>query len=398
MLYVLVNLPTPESVDKIVQGNTSNIVFLKSTDDSMLQQLETMSGKTHRAFRDSKTITKDLERLVMPNEGKITYTVSTKEMPVISYNDMAFISERNSIVFRAGDSPIWNRNETILPMSWRLFLNTITQPGKDYSLQTIPTLSSALDFDVRKNQPDFMKMWEKRKTQARYVQEVKTAYQKAYQYTDYQIAQMDPNVYAEEIMALVNQMIREKVADDNDVDVNDVDDDENEFLSSLYESNPDMLEDYTEVSDEVQTRSEKYTDKNKKRYAGNMMSRYDLFDGVNTKHSFDTYLIRAFRECRAAMLQDMHFADRGDGSLYSNDGILYIKKLDQSETLRTINQAVKDKSSRAFADGELTQDDLNELQDYQVMDAFLRFLAQQETWSFANGRFEEAMARIMNAD
>ena len=77
---------------------------------------------------------------------------------------------------------------------------------------------------------------------------------------------------------------------------------------------------------------------------------------------------------------------------------MYIKKLDQSETLRTINQAVKDKSSRAFADGELTQDDLNELQDYQVMDAFLRFLAQQETWSFANGRFEEAMARIMNAD
>jgi len=30
-----------DSVDKIVQGNASNIVFLKSTDDDMLKTLET---------------------------------------------------------------------------------------------------------------------------------------------------------------------------------------------------------------------------------------------------------------------------------------------------------------------------------------------------------------------
>ena len=42
-----------ESVDKIVQGNTSNIVFLKSTDDAMLETLEKMSGKTHKSFTDS---------------------------------------------------------------------------------------------------------------------------------------------------------------------------------------------------------------------------------------------------------------------------------------------------------------------------------------------------------
>ena len=100
------------------------------------------------------------------NEGKASYTMTTKEEPVIAYNDMAFISERNSIVFRAGDSPIWNRNETILPMSWRLFKNTIIHPGKDYSLQTIPTLSTAMDFDVRKNQPNFLRCLRKRMEQA----------------------------------------------------------------------------------------------------------------------------------------------------------------------------------------------------------------------------------------
>ena len=155
-----------ESVDKIVQGNTSNIIFLKSTDDSMLDTLQKMSGIHHVVMKDSKNVTKDLEKLVMATEGKVTYGFSAKEVPVITYNDMAFLTMRNAIVFRAGDPPIWNRNETILLMSWRLFKNTIKQPGKEYTLQTIPTLSTALDFDVRKNQPDFIKMWEKRREQA----------------------------------------------------------------------------------------------------------------------------------------------------------------------------------------------------------------------------------------
>ena len=107
--------------------NTSNIVFLKSTDDSMLETLSKMSGIRHKAYKESKTITQDQGSMVKmtKTEGKVSYTMTLKEEPVISYNDMAFISERNSIVFRAGDSPIWNRNETILPMSWRLFKNTI---------------------------------------------------------------------------------------------------------------------------------------------------------------------------------------------------------------------------------------------------------------------------------
>ena len=190
-----------DSVDKIVQGNTSNIVFLKSTDDSMLDTLQKMSGTTHRTYIDSKTITRDTKAMLemSANEGKVSYTMTTKEEPVIGYNDMAYISERNAIVFRAGDSPIWNRNATILPMSWRLFKNTIIQPGKDYSLQTIPTLSTAMDFDVRKNQPNFAKMLEKRMKQAEVAKTATKAYQEAYGYSDYQVEQLDPDNYADEI-------------------------------------------------------------------------------------------------------------------------------------------------------------------------------------------------------
>ena len=103
----------------------------------MIDTLQKMSGTTHRVYKDSKTVTRDAERLFMQNEGKVSYTMNVREEPVIKYNDMAFIDPRNSIVFRAGDSPVWNRNETILPMSWRLLhANPIKQPGKEYDLQT----------------------------------------------------------------------------------------------------------------------------------------------------------------------------------------------------------------------------------------------------------------------
>ena len=127
------------------------IRFLKSTDDDMLKTLETMSGVTHKVRADSKTVTSDMSNIteLNRNEGKMSYNIATKEEPVISFNDMAFIPDRNSMVFRAGDSPIWNRQEMVLPMSWRLFSNTIVNPGHNYSLQTIPTLSTAMDFDVR---------------------------------------------------------------------------------------------------------------------------------------------------------------------------------------------------------------------------------------------------------
>lgn len=89
-----------DSVDKIVQGNTSNIVFLKSTDDSMLDTLEKMSGKTHVSRKNQKTITRDLEKLFLPNEGKVSYTVQLQEEPVISYNDSATGSVIRDVLFR----------------------------------------------------------------------------------------------------------------------------------------------------------------------------------------------------------------------------------------------------------------------------------------------------------
>ena len=378
-----------DSVDKIVQGNTSNIVFLKSTDDSMLDTLQKMSGTTHRAYKDSKTVTVNKSRLFMQNEDNVTYTITTKEIPVISYNDMAFISERNSIVFRAGDSPIWNRNEMILPMSWRLFSNTIVHAGHDYSLQTIPTLSSALDFDVRKNQPDFGKMLDKRIEQSNVAEAARQAYQQAYGYSDYQIEQLDPDIYADEIMSIINNYIRKREAANNASA-------EEEFEMEFDQGwKGDVVENEEQLA-AIQEAEAKQKAAEKKLFAGGSLSRDDLVSSIGgVNHALDKTIIQAFTDVQGDMFGDaMHFRVQ-NGNLYGIDNKPYILKASSSEDLAKMQAYSEDEKARVFADEKISESDLNALGSYQVTDEFYKWLASLEKWDFAKGRFETAMARRM---
>ena len=225
----------------------------------MLDTLQKMSGTTHKAFTNSKTITRDTERIWLQNEGKTSYTMTVQEVPVISYNDMAFISQRNSIVFRAGDSPIWNRNETILPMSWRLLQNTIKQPGHDYTFQTIPTLSSAKEFDRRKNQPDFGKMVDKRMAQAVASDNAKQAYQSIYGYSEWDIEQLDPDFYAAEIMEVINTSLSETVSE--------AEDDDYDAWLEAQESVKDVAEDNSDQAKATAEAAARQQDEDKLRFA-----------------------------------------------------------------------------------------------------------------------------------
>ena len=341
-----------DDVDKIVQGNTSNIVFLKSTDDSMLDTLQKMSGITHKSFTDSKTITVDKERIWMQNEGKASYTMTTKEVPVITYNDMAFISERNSIIFRAGDSPIWNRNETILPMSWRLFKNTIEHAGHEYSLQTIPTLSSALDFDVRKNQPDFNQMLSKRMEQANYSDAAKRAYQDAYGYSDYELSQLDPDVYSDDVMDVTNTFIRQKKAAENQMSEADYDMQENVpydgFDDADLEENTEQLEATAEAQKEME-------ESQRRIYAGGLISREDLVSKINgITHNFDADIVDVYKDIKGDLWRDSEFFTTKAGGLYSADGsVPYIVVEKLSADLQNLNDAAADPKSRVFVDGKI---------------------------------------------
>lgn len=356
----------------------------------MLDTLQKMSGVTHRAVIDSKTITRDMEKIWMKNEGKASYTMTAREVPVISYNDMAFISERNSIVFRAGDSPIWNRNETILPMSWRLFKDTIKQPGKDYNLQTIPTLSSAVDFDVRMNQPDFRKMLDKRMEQAVVAKNAKKMYQDAYNYSDYDIEKQDPDIYSDEVMDLINRIIRaEKSEDEEEVYVDDMD-----FEQDFEVDYMGDIEENTEQIKATAEQAYKYEQNNKKLFADHLIAPNDLvgMSGVAT-HAFDKDIIESYLEVKGDMERDIGFFDVRDGSLYGVDGSPYIISVDSSKDLTALNEAAKDENSKIYSEGNIDKKDISAIGSYEVTDEFYKFLASQSAWRFAKGRFEREMAK-----
>lgn len=394
-----------ESVDKIVQGNTSNIVFLKSTDDSMLDTLQKMSGITHRSFRDSKTVTQDNERLFMQNKGEVTYTITTKEVPVITYNDMAFISERNSIVFRAGDSPVWNRNETILPMSWRLFKNTIVHAGHEYTLQTIPTLSSALDFDVRKNQPDFNEMLSKRMAQANVSGEAQVKYREAYNYSDYEMSQLDPDVYSDEVMVVINEKIRRRKAEENNISEDDYDEYIPDMVNDQFTASD--IEDNQEVLDATADAQHQMEEWNRKMYAGKMLSKEDLVSMVSgVNHQLDADIIACYQEHRSDMMRDtVYFTVRpNDKGLYGMNGEPYILESKDSDLQRLYDEDAKDPNKRVFQgvdEESMTPEQKAQFErekqafGFVVTDEFYKFLVSIDRWDFAHGRFESEMANRM---
>lgn len=405
--------------DYMPTHNTSNIVFLKSTDDSMIETLSKMSGVRHKAYKESKTITQDQGAMVKmtKTEGKVSYTMTLKEEPVISYNDMAFISERNSIVFRAGDSPIWNRNETILPMSWRLFSNTIIDPGKDYTLQTIPTLSTAAEFDVRKNQPNFRKMLEKRMEQAYAAAEAQTEYQEAYGYTDYDIEQLDPDVYSDEIMdmictALSPEEVKSAMANGADTDESQLNDDEYQEMFDYMYGNQDkssskftVEQDIYNEFDAIEDNKEQATataeveakygvkDAGKLRYAGGTISRDMIVSPTGISHSLDEAIIRVYKEIRPQMEKDEEYFIARNGNLYGIDGKLYIKNMTSDDNIEGLNEDVHSENARVFADNDISKEDADKIGSYEVKDAFLKYLCTfPSAWPFVDGDFDSRMA------
>lgn len=413
VLYLVFRI-LKDSVDKIIQGNTANIVFLKSTDDSMLETLEKMSGKTHQTYTDSKMVTRSEDKMILKNEGTVSYTRSTVEEPVISYNDLAFLPARNSIMFIASNPCVWNRNETILPMSWRLYGNhTITKPGTNYTLQTIPTLSSAADFDVRANQPNFEVMLERRMKEAQYVDQAKEMYQKAHQYSDYDISKLDEDVYSDEIMDIVDTLIKR---DDNVTSRSASD-----AKRAAEAASAETVEN-TDVTSELTRRETQQKLWQRKVFGQGTLSVEDLV-GLNAagkpNHQHDIVLIRAFQEYSASKFvssDPQWFTARDDGGIGGSAAEgrpEYIRHPKGKADSEKLSAAIQDKNSRVMSNGKLTSDELaHDFNGYLATDAFLRFLAGvdgqgnarddlpwangAEDWPFLNGAFAKAVLKYMD--
>jgi type IV secretory pathway TraG/TraD family ATPase VirD4 len=193
------------SVESILQSNTANLIFLKSTDTELIEKLSKMSGQRHVAYRSSKTVTKDMEDLLQFKsvEGRVSYTMGLDTENVILANDLAFMPERNWIVFRNGQYPVWNRDETIMPMAYRLLAEQPPVGQAQFSFQNLPSLSNAGAYDPRQDTPDFEAALRRICAQAMVAADSTAEYLSARGLAENETRLMDPDFYAEQVMGLV---------------------------------------------------------------------------------------------------------------------------------------------------------------------------------------------------
>ena len=354
----------------------------------MIRTLEGMSGKTHIATINGKTITRDIERLFFANEGKVGYNVTVQEVPVITYNDMAFIPARNSIVFRAGSTPIWNRNETILPMSWRLFKDTIEMPGRKFSLQTIPTMSSVLDFDLKNNQPDFEAMLRQRMEEAYAVDAVREDYMSAFGYTDADLTRMDIDVYSEDLMRLLRDTMKAKKAmmeeyaqaGDDGLSVDE-----------------DILEGLSENTEQVELNrqnAEKQADLSRGRYAGGRLSREQVLDPTaSVTMAIQTAYAKTYPYF-GRLGRDLRLEGERGRCLFRGDEELVHFSMEQYQALK---EAARKADSRIYDTGEPIGEADELFGGYTIHSGVYELLASMPNWaSIAGGLFDKTVAKELD--
>ncbi|GFH41273.1 TraM recognition domain-containing protein [Lactococcus insecticola] len=129
-----------DDVWQILQSNANVTMFMKSSDKALISQLSEASGTKHESHVNSKSLTMDTKKMIPSDksDGKIQYTKTTSERPVLEKNDFLNLSQGrlgNTISLIAGSSPIVARNELMFPAYFRL--------NRDRNIE-LPKLSGAL--------------------------------------------------------------------------------------------------------------------------------------------------------------------------------------------------------------------------------------------------------------
>lgn len=388
--------------NKIISGNSNNLVFLKSNDVTMIDELVSVAGKTHVERVNSMTVSENLQARVQKMDGRVSKTKSVLEEDVLPRNAFLYIKRFEAIVMRAGENPIYNYGSSALPPVFALQKDAIQEPGVTYSLQTIPTMSSVLEFDPEKNQPNFYAMLEKRLAQARLVASMEKKYRGAYGYSQHDIDIMDSDVYAREIMDAVND---ELYSMELNYRMQQELEDEEEFM--MPDGTSRMFTDMAVAREETVRQNKEYDEATAKAeaqlvpnyreliYAGGTISRELLVSphgkAVRTGTGLDAIFIEAVLKTKSQFMSDNKFRwDDEKQILSSSTGMRYIS---YDSSIEKLEQAGKDQNSKVLLeDAEGTA-----LEGYRVEPEFYEYLAKLDSWeSIANGVFDKTVRDIMN--
>lgn len=263
------------AVKETLIANSANFFFMKSKDKNMIHQLMDMNGKVHKAVKSSVTVQQGQHSNVfgnpknhVPHQGP-SLSISRNEQPLLSENDYLRLNHKvtdgNAIVSR-GDSTIVSIRDTCLPVSFQLLANNLGKHGAldSGAPASLPTMSDTNSFNALQNIPDFDDMVASAMEEAKMVPKVIAQYKKVEHKTDRDIELMDPDVYADIIMAGVR--VNLKARHNNNANGADLDKvlrrgnerDDDEHFNSEFDDMPIKLQ--TSYTDKALDRGEKAAD------------------------------------------------------------------------------------------------------------------------------------------
>ena len=414
-----------KNINNILQGNVGNILYIKSTDDSMLQILEQLSGKMYRIEHDSQTISNDMYKVINRTDGKLSQNRTVKEVPVITKNNMLQVTRGDLMVFgKSGGNPIWDTNQCAMPYAFQLLdsnpLEDFSDP-KSYTLRTVPTTANTMDFDMLNNIPNFIHMVSKRVQQAKLVEHKTELFKQTHfihsrQLDDDDLSKMDVEELSKEIMRAVN----EQLAFDNDLkastnhineNVSDDDlmgsDDPAESVtvsgdSAITEGLINSAEENTEFTREAANAQKIQDQRDEAQYAEGTVSKHELL--YERTDELREILGAAYVQEIDAFKADSRFTVDDDNNLYMGQTLMIKNAVDDLKTAAEHFGSINDGSdsdddssqdlSGLLAGG--TGDDSSVLapgMNVEVQPAWFDFLAGLPDWgSLANGDYDKAVA------
>lgn len=414
-----------KNINNILQGNVGNILYIKSTDDSMLQILEQLSGKMYRIEHDSQTISNDMYKVINRTDGKLSQNRTVKEVPVITKNNMLQVTRGDLMVFgKSGGNPIWDTNQCAMPYAFQLLdsnpLEDFSDP-KSYTLRTVPTTANTMDFDMLNNIPNFIHMVSKRVQQAKLVEHKTELFKQTHfihsrQLDDDDLSKMDVEELSKEIMRAVNEQlafdnnlkvstnhINENVSDD---DLMGSDDPADSVTVSgdlaITEGLINSAEENTEFIKEAANAQKIQDQRDEAQYAEGTVSKHELL--YERTNELREILGAAYVQEIDAFKADSRFTVDDDNNLYMGQTLMIKNAVDDLKIATEHFGAINDGSnsdddsshdlSGLLAGG--TEDDSSVLapgMNVEIQPAWFDFLAGLPDWgSLANGNYDKAVA------
>lgn len=203
-----------ETADRIISSNTGLSAFLLSNDLDMLETMSQQAGTRHVGRRNSKNVTKNVGTMTDHIENAVSYTTSIEEEPLFSVNRLLRMTNGESLMLsttkrnnndgsNARQQPVFNTQDTSLPMAWSLHKYGYGQ--RSYSMLTVPTLNSTVNMEEK--YPPFESIIYKRAAQAAIAPNVIDGYKAEHGLTDIEYDMLDPNEIGPEIMRRINRML-----------------------------------------------------------------------------------------------------------------------------------------------------------------------------------------------